>query len=84
MQDRSKSLLLRALVRVRADGSVRWPFSVWPADWWWLLLRHPLNPYFGWFSLFRNRPGVVKRERGRWLPRRWGFRVLGFEFGDRG
>ncbi len=32
-----------------------------------------------WFGVFRNRA-----DRRPDLPRRWGFRVLGFEFGRRG
>jgi hypothetical protein len=35
-------------------------------------------------GVFRNRPGVIKWIPGKLLPRRWGFRLLGFEFGDRG
>lgn len=36
------------------------------------------------FYCFKNLPGVIKWERGRLLPRRWGFGVCGIEFGDRG
>jgi len=73
---------------------VRWPFSVSP---WWIWRLHFLNglrgllrrptyvPAMGdWFGVFRNKPGVVKWENGRLLPRRWGFYIVGFEFGDRG
>ena len=43
------------------------------------------DPFLGgWFGLFRNKPGVIKWIPGRLLPRRWGFYILGFEFGDRG
>lgn len=36
------------------------------------------------FGVFRNLPGVVKWLPGRTLPRRWGFRFWGVEFGERG
>lgn len=36
------------------------------------------------FGVFRNLPGVIKWEKGRLLPRRWGFHILGLEIGDRG
>lgn len=32
----------------------------------------------------RNQPGVIKWLPGRLLPRRRGFGICGFEFGDRG
>lgn len=35
-------------------------------------------------GIFRNRPGVIGRLPGQWLPRRWGFYVLGLELGRRG
>jgi hypothetical protein len=39
----------------------------------------------GWFYVFRNLPGVIKWQKGRLLPRRWGFGIAGLiEFGDRG
>jgi len=71
------------LVRIR-DGKVRWPFHVspwrvWRANFWPAVgKREPI------FAVFRNLPRVVKWQPGRLLPRRWGVRVLGFEFGDRG
>lgn len=78
---------------VRQPPRVRWPFSVDP---WWVwkihfhnglrrLFRSPdYSPMLGeWFGVFRNRPDVVKWEKGRLLPRRWGFYIIGFEFGDR-
>lgn len=63
---------------------VRWPFHVspwhvWKAHFWPAVGKR--EPIFG---VFRNRPGFVKWEKGRLLPRRWGIRILGFEFGDRG
>lgn len=36
------------------------------------------------FGMFRNLPGVIKWEKGRLLPRRWGFHIFGLEIGDRG
>lgn len=63
---------------------IRWPLYVSP---WWVWKAHfwpavgRRQPVFG---VFRNKPGVIKWERGRLLPRRWGVRVLGVEFGDRG
>lgn len=82
-------LLLRiGLVRRKTDGSVRWPVSCnWQWTWWKIWFWN--GPFSkdslgGWFGVFRNRPGVIKWEKGRLLPRRWGIRVFGFEFGDRG
>jgi len=70
-------------VRFR-DGVVRWPFDVdpwwmWKANFWPAVGKR--EPIFG---VFRNLPHVIKWEKGRLLPRRWGIRFLGFEFGDRG
>ena len=70
------------IVRVRDDGSIRWPLHVVPLKCW--------RGYWGAFwrqkpvGLFRNRPGVISTLPGRVLPRRWGFFVLGVEIGDRG
>lgn len=83
------------LVKIRHDGTVRWPFS-FPPSWVWkemwsdllqgtnpLLTLRALSGY--WLPYrFRNLPGVIKWVPGRLLPRRWGFGWLGFEFGDRG
>jgi hypothetical protein len=72
------------LVRVRDDGTIRWPFHcmrwwTWKARWWPAVgEREPI------VGVFRNRRGVIKWERGRLLPRRWGVWILGLEFGDRG
>lgn len=58
---------------------VRWPRVRWGSwDWW----------HFVWHGdecvgLFRNKPGVVKWLPGHVMPRRWGFFILGFEFGRR-
>ena len=69
---------------------IRWPFYVCP---WWIWKIHFWNvpwskkycPSLGsWFGVFRNSPGVIKWEKGRLLPRRWGFYIIGFEIGDRG
>ena len=66
------------LVRLKKDGSVRWPFFIWPRSHWrWLLLDHPVG-------VFRNLPHVIKWEPGRLLPRRWGIQLWMFELGDRG
>lgn len=72
------------LVRIRPDGKTRWPVHSCSWDVWKIHFRHPFDRQWGWFGVFRNRPGVVKWEKGRMLPRRWGFRVLGLEIGDRG
>jgi hypothetical protein len=77
-------LVIRALrriglVRVLADGSVRWPIHIAPKHMWSHYAKH--QP---WFGVFRNLPGVVKWEKGRLLPRRWGFRFIIIEIGDRG
>lgn len=48
-------------------------------SWWVFMWRN--KDYFG---IFRNRPEVRKWIPGKLLPRRWGFYVLGFEFGERG
>jgi hypothetical protein len=79
------TLLLRiGLIRLRADGSIRWPIHVKPTHWWLFLLVHGGHHPFRRFGVFRNQPGFVKWLPGRLLPRRWGFYVLGLEIGDRG
>ena len=82
--NRRQNFLLRLLLRVGfisqdLEGEIRWPFSIDPPHMWRYYLFH--EP---WFGVFRNLPGIVKWLQGRWLPRRWGFRLLMFEFGDRG
>ncbi len=72
-------LLWIGLIRRKPDGTIRWPFSTWPREWWSVMWRS--RPLFG---VFRNLPGVIKWEPGRLLPRRWGVRFWVFEFGDRG
>jgi len=72
-------LLRVGLVRMEKDGSIRWPFHVSPRWQWKVLIFHEK-----WFAVFRNRSGFVKWTPGRLLPRRWGFRFLMVEFGDRG
>lgn len=73
------------LVRVRPDGTVRWPVSLSTWGMWRVYLAAgPRHSGFGWFGVFRNKPGVARRVPGRWLPARWGVRVLGLELGDRG
>lgn len=58
---------------------IRWPFSAPPMRNFWTWRRT-----WGTFYVFRNQPGVIKWLPGRLLPRRWGFGICGFEFGDRG
>jgi hypothetical protein len=85
----TRTLVRVGLIRINTDGTIRWPFRVRP---WWIwrvhLSNHGWHPRYcknvgGWFGVFRNRPGTA-REPGRILPRRWGFRFLGIEIGDRG
>lgn len=59
-------------------------FHISPAHWWWFLLLHGGKDPFPRCGIFRNKPGVIKWIPGKLLPRRWGFYVLGFEFGERG
>ncbi len=88
MEKKNASLITRpvigaflriGLVSRNYDGSIHWP--VYFASWhlWVHLFKH--GPRAGFF---RNLPGVIKWYEGRLLPRRWGFFLLGFEFGDRG
>ena len=72
-------LLWVGLVAKRHDGSIAWPFRAPPRHTFLFCIKHGPR-----FYLFRNLPGVVRRVPGRMLPRRWGFGVCGFEFGDRG
>ena len=73
------------ITRTRDDGTTRWPVHVDPWRMWTFYFRTVGETYSGgWFCLFRNKPGVIKWVPGRLLPRRWGFRVLGLEIGDRG
>lgn len=58
-------------------GGLRWPLSAGPWHCWRYTWRYERA------GLFRNRRDVV-RDVGTWLPRRWGFYVLGIEFGQRG
>lgn len=84
----TKLLLKAGFVRRREDGTLRWPFRNTP---WWIrkiMLKNFVR--LRWFDnvcpcfyLFRNDPRFI-RDVGTWLPRRWGFGVLGFEFGQRG
>ena len=59
------------------NGPARHHWRSWRDLWAYMRFNGP-------FYVFRNRPGVVKWIPGRLLPRRWGFGVFGFEFGDRG
>lgn len=59
---------------------LRWPFGWAPWRIWRVLWLRTWGSRSG---IFRNEPGVV-RDLGTWLPRRWGFYILGFEFGQRG
>lgn len=72
-------LLWTGLVARNRDGRIVWPFHVAP----WFVIRHHFL-YGQRFYIFRNLPGVIKWVPGRLLPRRWGFGICGFEFGDRG
>lgn len=79
-------LLWVGLVRRKPDGSIRWPVHVAPrhiwADWGHLKATARMS---GPVYVFRNLPHVVKWEKGRLLPRRWGVGFFGLvEFGDRG
>lgn len=74
-----RPLLRIGLVRRCDDGSIRWPVHILPLWMWCSVLRID-----GWFGVFRNKPGVIRREPGRLLPRRWGFRIWFLEIGDRG
>jgi len=79
-----RGMLVSALIHVGFvsidhNGDIHWPFRVAPAHMWRYLFWH--EP---WFGAFRNLPGVVKWLNGRFLPRRWGCRFIGLEFGDRG
>lgn len=80
-----KLLLWIGLVRRNAYGTIRWPFDAPPKHAFksWKAFKHNCR-FWGYFYVFRNRPGVIKWEKGRLLPRRWGFGICGFEFGDRG
>lgn len=59
-------------------SGVRWPVSF---SWGMTKMFWRTRDFAG---LFHNKPGVVKWRRGRLLPRRWGFHLLGLEIGDRG
>jgi hypothetical protein len=74
-------LLLAGVVRPHYGDPkrLRWPLSVDPKHMWVHNWRCPGQR----FGLFRNLPSVV-RDVGTWLPRRWGFYVLGLEVGQRG
>lgn len=67
------------ITRYKDDGSVRWPVSLPSKDWFMYHVKCNRKPY-----RFRNLPGVIKWEKGRLLPRRWGGGWLGIEIGDRG
>lgn len=72
-------LIWLGLVRRSHTGELRGPFYISPWHIWKVHFLH--GPRFG---LFRNRPGVINRVPGSLLPRRWGFFIVGFEFGQRG
>lgn len=81
-----KLLLWIGFVRRKDDGSIRWPFHA-PPRWHYRDRCAGLRATWGMqpgVYVFRNLPGVIKWEPGRLLPRRWGFGICGFEFGDRG
>lgn len=81
------NLVLKLLVRVGITRQTAqgWhnPIQFAPLWCWKKPLAHAR--FCGWFGLFRNRPDVISRIPGRWLPRRWGFHFMGLiEIGDRG
>lgn len=78
-------LLWIGLVARRHDGTIAWPFK-FPPRWAWRKWKDFKSycTFCGPFYVFRNRKGVIKWVPGRLLPRRWGFGIYGFEFGDRG
>lgn len=57
---------------------LRWPLHWGPRHVWRYLWRTPGQRC----GLFRN--GNYVRDVGTWLPRRWGFHVLGLDIGQRG
>lgn len=78
-------LLLRVGLVKRRDGKIVWPFHAPPSHVFtsWKMFRGHCT-FWGPFYLLRNPPECLKWLPGRLLPRRWGFGVFGFEFGDRG
>lgn len=72
-------VLLRIGLLRGFDGKLRGPVSFNPWHMWTYMVRR--HDFCG---IFRNRPNVIRRVRGSLLPRRWGFYLLGFEFGHRG
>ena len=79
-----KKLLARiGIIRIKPDGTARWPIYVSPL-WIWQVYCFPAVGKRDLFGVFRNKPGVIKWEKNRLLPRRWGIRIGGFEIGDRG
>jgi hypothetical protein len=72
--------LLRAgIARPHHSGQgLRWPLSWCRWHMWVYLWRSPGQR----IGAFRN--GEFVRDVGTWLPRRWGFHVLGLEIGQRG
>lgn len=80
-----KFLLWVGFIRRREDGTIHWPFHAPPR--WVFKSWGSFKCYArctGYVYRFRNLPGVIKWVPGRLLPRRWGFGICGFEFGDRG
>ncbi len=76
--------ILRALSFLRVEVINRIPYlNIAPWHCWVALWRSRVIQDKRW-GFFRNRPAVIKWIPGRLLPRRWGFYVLGFEFGERG
>lgn len=94
---RTVSLLVKiGLIRVNDEGQIRWPISFAP-KWVWkggLKTIWTHAKFFGFsgggktflgFYVFHNLPGVIKWEKNRLLPRRWGGGFCGLiEIGDRG
>jgi len=73
-----KSTLNLKLGKVEIDCQLKGPFSWEPKHIWVYVWKSERR-----IGFFRNLPGVVN-DVGTWLPRRWGFYIVGFEFGQRG
>lgn len=76
-------LLLRiGLISRHWDGKLVYPIHVSPWHWWWMSIIHG-GDLFPRFAIF-DTEHCARYVKGRWLPWRWGFLVLGLEIGDRG
>lgn len=75
-----KLLIWIGITRRKQNGALFVPFHIPSYDMFRFHCSSPGNRFY----VFRNLPGVIKWTPGRLLPRRWGFGICGFEFGDRG